>query len=96
MPPELTLTLTLIGGLGVYASRTNPNPNHNRRPWCLCLPNWVHKKDWYQKLIRDKGDGGLGAEPPFYMAPIQRYDYWMPSFVQGDDRCGKPTPDPCR
>jgi len=43
----------------------------------------VHKKDWYQQLIKD---GSLASEPPFYMAPLQRYDYWMPTWVKGEER----------
>ena len=55
----------------------------NRKPWFVCVPNWVHKKEWYQQLIRH---GSLAGEPPFYLAPLQRYDYWMPKWVKQEER----------
>lgn len=40
------------------------------RPWCLLMPNWVHKKDYYQNATRHIH--------PFYIVPKKRYVYLPP------------------
>jgi len=42
------------------------------RPWCLLMPNWVHKKDYYINAIQNNGI------QPFYVVPKKRYVYEPP------------------
>jgi hypothetical protein len=50
------------------------------RPWCLLLPNWVHKKDYYERAIATKSNGNSRKPPcqPFYLVPRKRYVYLPP------------------
>lgn len=57
------------------------------RPWCLLLPNWVHKKDYYlHATTSSKGHGGSNNNnkrpplqcQPFYLVPRKRYVYLPP------------------
>jgi hypothetical protein len=43
----------------------------SNRPWCLLLPNWVHKKDYYIDKTRQI--------KPFYLVPRRRYVYLPPA-----------------
>lgn len=44
----------------------------NSRPWCLLMPNWVHKKDYYLNSIKEHNI------QPFYLVPKKRYVYEPP------------------
>jgi len=48
------------------------------KPWCVLLPNWVHKKSYFQELLRETPS--LVNAPPNYLGPVGRpYHYWFPS-----------------
>jgi len=46
---------------------------HNNRPWCLCMPNFVHKKDYYLNAMKSN------HLRPFYIIPKKRYIYQPPA-----------------
>jgi hypothetical protein len=49
------------------------------RPWCLLLPNWVHKKDYYIRAIaKNKNNNKTPTCQPFYLIPRKRYVYLPP------------------
>jgi hypothetical protein len=53
------------------------------RPWCLLLPNWVHKKDYYIRATspRSSNKNHNNSKPrcqPFYLIPRKRYVYLPP------------------
>lgn len=47
------------------------------KPWCLLMPNYVHKKEYYKKTI-DKYKKGGNCIQPFYLVPKKRYVYLPP------------------
>eukprot|EP00941_MAST-03F_sp_MAST-3F-sp1_P006304 g6304.t1 len=44
------------------------------KPWCLLLPNWVARKDFFVTLFKDN-------LRPLVLSPVQRYDYIMPGWA---------------
>ncbi|CAE8639104.1 unnamed protein product, partial [Polarella glacialis] len=51
------------------------------KPWCLLLPIWVERKPYFSELL------GEEAKRLIYIAPVNRYTYWMPSdLVKGDSK----------
>jgi hypothetical protein len=55
------------------------------RPWFLLLPNFVHKKDYYQQLllqrsitVKDRHRNPNDTIRPFYLVPDKRYIYVPP------------------
>ena len=51
------------------------SPSFGDRPWLLLMPQWVHKKDYYEGSTT-----GRAARParPFYVVPRRRYVYLPP------------------
>lgn len=47
-----------------------------RKPWCLLMPNYVHKKDFYDDKIASKKN--KNELQPFYLVPKKRYVYLPP------------------
>lgn len=46
------------------------------KPWCLLMPTYVHKKDYYKdKIFSKKNQNGI---QPFYLVPKKRYVYLPP------------------
>jgi len=45
------------------------------KPWCLLMPQYVHKKDYYKSILAKKGKKGI---QPFYLIPKKRYVYLPP------------------
>lgn len=45
---------------------------NKNKPWMLLMPNFVHKKDYYQRLTVDSG------QLPIYLVPKKRYVYQPP------------------
>jgi len=45
------------------------------KPWCLLMPQYVHKKDYYKSILTKKGKQGI---QPFYLIPKKRYVYLPP------------------
>eukprot|EP00445_Apocalathium_hangoei_P040396 CAMPEP_0203950766 /NCGR_PEP_ID=MMETSP0359-20131031/84803_1 /ASSEMBLY_ACC=CAM_ASM_000338 /TAXON_ID=268821 /ORGANISM="Scrippsiella Hangoei, Strain SHTV-5" /LENGTH=437 /DNA_ID=CAMNT_0050883083 /DNA_START=67 /DNA_END=1380 /DNA_ORIENTATION=+ len=65
------------------------------KPWCILLPNWVNRKDYFQELL--KTAPSLIGVAPQYLGPIGKsYHYWFPEGAEqrpdhvGTD--GKTTP----
>ena len=54
------------------------------KPWCLLMPQYMHKKDYYKDALSKKSKGkGNGKEKdngiqPFYLVPKKRYVYLPP------------------
>jgi hypothetical protein len=46
---------------------------HGNRPWMLLMPNFVHKKDFFELLTRQSG------QLPIYLVPRKRYVYQPPA-----------------
>ena len=47
-----------------------------KKPWCLLMPQYVHKKDYYKdKVASSKTSGNV---QPFYLVPKKRYVYLPP------------------
>jgi len=46
------------------------------KPWCLLMPQYMHKKDYYKDAISKKSKGN-GIQP-FYLVPKKRYVYLPP------------------
>ena len=49
--------------------------NNQNKPWMLLMPNFVHKKDYFQKLTATAG------QLPIYLVPKKRYIYLVSSTV---------------
>ena len=51
------------------------SPSFGDRPWLLLMPQWVHKKDYYEGSTT-----GRSVRPlrPFYVVPRRRYVYLPP------------------
>lgn len=47
------------------------SPRFGTKPWFLLLPNWVHKKDYYESCVK--------RMRPFYLVPRRRYVYQPPT-----------------
>lgn len=47
----------------------------SKRPWCLLMPQYVHKKDYYKAILAKKNKQGI---QPFYLVPKKRYVYLPP------------------
>jgi len=47
-------------------------PTRGNHAWCLLMPTYVHKKDYYQDLVKK------GLCQPFYLVPKKRYVYKPP------------------
>ena len=45
---------------------------NKNKPWMLLMPNFVHKKDYFQQLTTDAG------QQPIYLVPRKRYVYQPP------------------
>ena len=45
------------------------------KPWLLLMPNWVHKKDYYENSTTKNQ---INASYPFYVVPKKRYVYVPP------------------
>ena len=45
------------------------------KPWCLLMPQYVHKKDYYKQILAKKNKEGI---QPFYLIPKKRYVYLPP------------------
>mmetsp|Transcript_4916 Transcript_4916/g.10275 ORF Transcript_4916/g.10275 Transcript_4916/m.10275 type:complete len:520 (-) Transcript_4916:363-1922(-) len=45
------------------------------KPWLLLMPNWVHKKDYYENSTTKNQ---INASYPFYIVPKKRYVYVPP------------------
>mmetsp|Transcript_11959 Transcript_11959/g.24692 ORF Transcript_11959/g.24692 Transcript_11959/m.24692 type:complete len:331 (+) Transcript_11959:2-994(+) len=45
---------------------------NKKKPWMLLMPNFVHKKDYFQQLTTDTG------QLPIYLVPKKRYTYQPP------------------
>jgi len=45
---------------------------NKNKPWMLLMPNFVHKKDYFQKFTADNG------QLPIYLVPKKRYVYLPP------------------
>jgi hypothetical protein len=45
---------------------------HGNKPWMLLMPNFVHKKDYFQQLTKASG------QEPIYLIPHKRYIYQPP------------------
>mmetsp|Transcript_3768 Transcript_3768/g.5663 ORF Transcript_3768/g.5663 Transcript_3768/m.5663 type:complete len:444 (-) Transcript_3768:25-1356(-) len=55
------------------------DPRSCGKPWCLLMPNYVHKKDYYKNLLSKKGrKGSSRCIQPFYLVPKKRYIYLPP------------------
>ncbi len=51
------------------------------KPWCLLMPTYVHKKDYYKERVISKKNpqkGDQGKVQPFYLVPKRRYVYLPP------------------
>eukprot|EP00551_Chaetoceros_affinis_P004774 CAMPEP_0203663750 /NCGR_PEP_ID=MMETSP0090-20130426/1276_1 /ASSEMBLY_ACC=CAM_ASM_001088 /TAXON_ID=426623 /ORGANISM="Chaetoceros affinis, Strain CCMP159" /LENGTH=658 /DNA_ID=CAMNT_0050526755 /DNA_START=149 /DNA_END=2128 /DNA_ORIENTATION=+ len=51
------------------------------KPWCLLMPTYVHKKDYYKERVVSKKNSQKGDErkvQPFYLVPKRRYVYLPP------------------
>jgi hypothetical protein len=46
--------------------------NFGDRPWFLLMPDWVHKKDYFESLTKRR------RVQPFYLVPKKRYVYLPP------------------
>jgi hypothetical protein len=60
------------------------SPVLGTRPWFLLLPNWVVKKDYYDRIVLRALSGTRTTEPrsqcaPFYLVPRKRYVYLPPA-----------------
>lgn len=44
----------------------------SKKAWCLLLPNWVESRPYFKQVLGDE------ADRVFFIAPINRYTYWMP------------------
>lgn len=57
------------------------SPYAKSRPWCLLLPQWVHKKEYFVTATSSNGSPSQDAEVfprPFFMVPHKRYVYLPP------------------
>ena len=45
------------------------------KPWCLLMPQYIHKKDYYKSILAKKNRQGI---QPFYLVPKKRYVYLPP------------------
>ena len=45
------------------------------KPWCLLMPQYIHKKDYYKGILTKKNKNGI---QPFYLVPKKRYVYLPP------------------
>lgn len=55
------------------------SPHVAGKPWCLLMPNYVHKKDYYKDILAKKGKNGI---QPFYLIPNKRYVYLPPKYFR--------------
>lgn len=47
------------------------------KPWCLLMPQYVHKKDYYKDKIASRKNSSADVQP-FYLVPKKRYVYLPP------------------
>ncbi len=47
----------------------------SKKPWCLLMPQYIHKKDYYKSILAKKNKKGI---QPFYLVPKKRYVYLPP------------------
>jgi hypothetical protein len=46
-----------------------------KKPWCLLMPQYIHKKDYYKAILAKNKKDGI---QPFYLVPKKRYVYIPP------------------
>ena len=49
------------------------------KPWLLLMPNWVHKKDYYESSTTKNQ---INPSYPFYIVPKKRYVYLPPPYFR--------------
>ena len=47
------------------------------KPWCLLMPTFVHKKEYYKDKVASKKNNSTNLQP-FYLVPKKRYVYLPP------------------
>ena len=48
------------------------------KPWLLLVPNYIYTKQFYLSATRRIAGHPTRSEPPFYIAPTERYFYHAP------------------
>jgi hypothetical protein len=70
--PEYDVFLTNPPYSGVHVEKLMEHVTSNNKPWMLLMPNFVHKKDYFQRLTVNNG------QCPIYLVPKKRYIYQPP------------------